>query len=329
MPFVITLLIFCSLIYRCFGIKGQRFDLMENMDEWNIEMNCDYWEYLKNTSSLDTWVDTIPEDNSTAKDAMLTVATIELMDANMPAEDIDTRVEHFKVDEMDETWKVASLWGVGDADPLIAMVVKAFAQHKPIALTPDLIYGYIAKGFAIHIKNHAEELRHLFVQHEGKKTLKYRNDAFVLGSENNPWELVFENFAGQLYNETSGSNLVQNNLRFTTTTPVAIAHRNVLAMEAMESYFEYEFSTACGVASVTLLGELEDWLTLKQVVWKQFKEIKDYVHTNQLHNASLSWWEQPLMTILNKIILAHQSKETGKDNDYSGKLLNKERFGTL
>ncbi len=54
--------------------------------------------------------------------------------------------------------------------------------------------------------------------------------------------------------DTKGT-IVQNDLLFTTTTPVALAHRHVLDMEAMESYYPYTCTSLCGIASVILLGE--------------------------------------------------------------------------
>ena len=55
--------------------------------------------------------------------------------------------------------------------PLAFAVHLAFSEHRPLLLTPDIIWITIAQGFAHHVNNHAEELRDRFVSHSGKETL--------------------------------------------------------------------------------------------------------------------------------------------------------------
>ena len=53
--------------------------------------------------------------------------------------------------------------------PLIAATHLTFSQHRPLVLSPDVIWITIAQGLALHINNHAKEMRHQFVSFEGKK----------------------------------------------------------------------------------------------------------------------------------------------------------------
>ena len=63
-----------------------------------------------------------------------------------------------------------------DTNTLIAMCHMAFAEHRPMALTPDLLWHYIVKGISIHIHKHSEALRKKFVSHEGKRELTVVRD---------------------------------------------------------------------------------------------------------------------------------------------------------
>ena len=45
------------------------------------------------------------------------------------------------------------------SNTLIFLCHLAFADHRPMAVTPDLLWHYITKGIAIHIHKHSEELR--------------------------------------------------------------------------------------------------------------------------------------------------------------------------
>lgn len=51
---------------------------------------------------------------------------------------------------------------------------------------------------------------------------------------------------------------------FTTTTKCDQAVASILRMSAMQKYFSYECVLYCGLPSVTLLGEKEDWEKLGQ-----------------------------------------------------------------
>ncbi len=79
--------------------------------------------------------------------------------------------------------------------PLIHAVHWAFATHRPISLSPDIIWLTLTQGLAYHINANAEQLRHHFVKNEGKETIAVQRDDFVKGSPENPWPEVFNEFS--------------------------------------------------------------------------------------------------------------------------------------
>ena len=54
----------------------------------------------------------------------------------------------------------------------LVAALTAFAQHLPLRLSPDDIWAVIINGFARHVNDHAEELRHNFVSHQGKEKIR-------------------------------------------------------------------------------------------------------------------------------------------------------------
>jgi hypothetical protein len=46
-------------------------------------------------------------------------------------------------------------------NPLFDAVLLAFYDHRPLALSPDMVWLAIAQGFASHVNLHAEEMRAL------------------------------------------------------------------------------------------------------------------------------------------------------------------------
>jgi hypothetical protein len=79
---------------------------------------------------------------------------------------------------------------------LVACMV-SFAQHLPLALNAEHIWTVIANGFARHVDQYSEELRSNFVDFDGKKEIKIREDSMVRGaSPPEQWEeLIFPKFA--------------------------------------------------------------------------------------------------------------------------------------
>jgi len=55
--------------------------------------------------------------------------------------------------------------------PLLDAVHLAFSEHRPLVLSPDVVWLTIAQGVAQHVRLHAEELRPRLVRHAGKREL--------------------------------------------------------------------------------------------------------------------------------------------------------------
>ena len=168
--------------------------------------------------------------------------------------------------------------------PFMATVHLAFEHHYPLSLSPDMIWILIAQGVAHHINAHAEELRHKFVQHEGKATLQVRRDDFVKGSPENPWPEVFSEFSTQIRDHIGEKHdfFIAD---FSTTGAVEKAASEVVLMDAMQNYFEYGLMTMCGIPEISLEGTLEDW-----------KRIVERVES--LADLDLEWWTDSLIPFL-------------------------------
>ena len=169
------------------------FQMIELMprNEWNVETPWNRWgEEKKETASPD---EILGEKFLSMACEEETKAMGE--DAYCMQESPKCKIEHTAVDNMDlSVYQPKTTY----RDALLDAVMSAFDNHHPIVFTPDLVYGYLAKGIAIHIEKFPEELRSLFVSHEGKEDLKYRNDSFIRGCKHNDWADMFKKFADQL-----------------------------------------------------------------------------------------------------------------------------------
>jgi hypothetical protein len=137
--------------------------------------------------------------------------------------------------------------------PLLSAVAKAFAEHRPLVLTPDAIWLTIARGIAQHVKLHAEELRPLLVSHDGKKRLEVVVDGHI------EWPHVVEQFAKQIGDTTFECD-------FTTSTDVERLAGRVALMDAYSPYYAFWLVCICGIPSITLTGTVDDWRKIRSRV---------------------------------------------------------------
>jgi hypothetical protein len=180
---------------------------------------------------------------------------------------------------------------------LIAAADIAYQRHFPLVLTPDMIWLTIAQGFALHVANHAEELRTRIVPHQGKATLVVRRDDFVRGSPENPWAEVWPGFCEQIREHigVQAHDLVVCD--FSTTGPTERAASEVVLMDCVQSYFEYSFLTMCGIPAVTLEGTAEDWDKVR-------------ARAGRLGQYDLRWWTDEIEPILDEFVKAAKGSPT-------------------
>ncbi len=143
-----------------------------------------------------------------------------------------------------------------------AAVYDCFFKHLPLKISPDVVWTTITQGFAQYVLKHAEQLRHKFVNFQGKTKLTIRRPEFVKGSAHNDWPGVFPEFSEKIatYIGRQTQQLLEND--FSTSSPTDKIVSNIVLMDAMQVYFEYEMLCGCGIPYIELLGTLADWESL-------------------------------------------------------------------
>lgn len=156
-----------------------------------------------------------------------------------------------------------------ESHPFKCTLELAYAQHRPVSLSPDIIWLLICQVVAKHINANAESLRHLFVSHPGKVTLavvRGPRDHFVKGSADNDWPGVVEDFSKEICARVGP---LARNFRadFTTSGPVEQTACNVTLMNSMQQYFKYEFvKIICGIPWIEIEGSASDWQSIQERV---------------------------------------------------------------
>lgn len=176
------------------------------------------------------------------------------------------------------------------ANPFVFAIHRAFADHLPLVLSPDDLWLCIAQAFGLHVNLHGEALRDRFVSHPGQLMIEVRRDGFVMGSADNDWPGVFEEYSQQLAGHLEDvANLVVAD--FSTTTAVERGVSQIVLMSAMQPYFKYDLTTLCGIPSITLLGTPDDWRAIRR-------------RAEALAQYDLERWIAALLPILDQFVAA-------------------------
>ena len=139
-------------------------------------------------------------------------------------------------------------------------IYKAYSYHHHLVLRPEDVWVSILTQLNFYINKHAEELRSMFVSHEGQKELRVKE----VGSIDT---VDFGRLAVRMTEEIE-RNVLDPELRtwimpsFTSTTDTDRVVAAILMMGTMQKYFSYVMDLLCGIPSVTLLGERDDWAQL-------------------------------------------------------------------
>lgn len=183
--------------------------------------------------------------------------------------------------------------------PFISALYHAYADHRPISISPDMIWLLICQGFTTHVHQNSKTLKDKFVTFDGKKKISIRTEpislSFKKGSELTPWPKAFPVLSDSI------SKYVKNDFHqlfvqsFSTTTLVEKAAFEVAFSDVMSDYFEYEYATACGIPEITIEGTKEDW----QKIYDNLSKFKGYEINN---------WIVVLKPIMQQFINASENK---------------------
>ena len=176
-------------------------------------------------------------------------------------------------------------------DVCFQMFVKAYAEHRPLIITPDMMWLLICQGFSHHVNLEPERYRELLVSHNGKQDIvvslqtdgQYRNDDV---------EYIVSDFSNQVAKYTQGALASELVADFSTTGPLEQLVSRITMLDAVKSYFEFiHIETICGIPFITLKGTPEDWDSILKRI-------------HRFDAFGLEWWTAKLESILREFVKA-------------------------
>ncbi|MBK8557771.1 MAG: DUF4419 domain-containing protein [Lewinellaceae bacterium] len=181
-----------------------------------------------------------------------------------------------------------------ESNAFVQAVYHSYATHRPLVISPDMIWLLIVQGFSIHVQAHSEELRSIFVDHEGQINLDVKRDSYHPGNRDY-WEGIFPDFSKQIETNTKEEVWSFAVPEFSTTTLVEKAAFEIALMDVMSPFFQYSMTIICGIPEISVEGTPEDWAKIK-------------VRVNQLEKYDMDWWTDDLKKIIDEFEKASQGK---------------------
>ncbi|MDR3548917.1 MAG: DUF4419 domain-containing protein [Candidatus Pacebacteria bacterium] len=158
---------------------------------------------------------------------------------------------------------------------LPAALLLAYNYHADVLIRPDDVWIMACFNLARHINLNSEKLRHMFVDHEGKKQIKInRPESFA----DMDWESVTEDLADAIQKEVKGD--LRNTLacNFSTSGPIEYVASLLGLISSMKHFFECCMAGGCGIRNVYMTGTAADWKKLREKVASLAKfEFEDWV----------------------------------------------------
>lgn len=183
-------------------------------------------------------------------------------------------------------------------DNLFKCMVNAYADHHPLVLSPDVVWLIIAQNFSNYVNKHSEEMRDLFVEHEGKMKIVVTEGNDVLGKSGTKgdWEKLLSDFTAGVAANTKGDVAEMLTADFTTTGVTERIASQITLMDAVETFFEWwNMTVACGIPSITLTGTPDDWRKVQ-------------AKARSLEKYGLEKWSRQLDKVLAEFVKASEGQ---------------------
>lgn len=176
---------------------------------------------------------------------------------------------------------------------LIQTIQECYDNHRPLILSPDIIWLAICQGVSIHINENFDSLESvIFIKNKPDKIV-IRNDSLEYSGKH--WTELVESFSVESKKYTKSDFYSFFVSEFSTTTPIEKAAYQITLLESYKKAFEYVGETGCGIPSIMIAGSPKDWEKILNKI-------------SMLDNIGLASWRKSLKPIINEFLLASKGK---------------------
>ena len=170
---------------------------------------------------------------------------------------------------------------------LIQTVQECYDNHRPLILSPDVIWLAICQGVSIHINENFKKYEDIIFYEHKPSVLKVRNDSLINGGKH--WQSLIDSLSMQTQFYTKDNFYSFFVSDFSTTTEIEKTAYQITLLESYKNAFKYVGESGCGIPKITLKGNKSDW----QMMIKKL-ELLDVL--------GLEVWKDNLISVLTEFI---------------------------
>jgi hypothetical protein len=176
---------------------------------------------------------------------------------------------------------------------LIQTIQECYDEHRPLVLSPDIIWLTICQGISLHINQNFDSLKSSLFKSDSIVKIVARNDS--LGSGAKHWSSLIASISDKTQEYTKEDIYELFVTDFSTTRSVEKTVSQITLLESLKQGFEYVGESGCGIPSITLNGTREDWIKIKGKL-------------KQLDKYGLSAWANNLSPLIDEFINVYDGK---------------------
>ena len=137
--------------------------------------------------------------------------------------------------------------------PFIYAAHKAFAEHRPLSISPDSIWLLISQGLTTHNSLNNKELNS-FLKGNSKLTVTSKD---LTNGSSSEWLKVIDKFTNKLVKSEKLDDFYKPDF---STTDLNIKNAfKICRLSSRSEQFQFGLFSLCGIPEITLEGSSEDW----------------------------------------------------------------------
>jgi hypothetical protein len=192
----------------------------------------------------------------------------------------------------------------GSANGFLEGAYRAYTNHNHLVIRPEDVWLSIIIQLNFYINANAEEVRDMFVRHDGKKPLVlFDPTATYETADFTKLILQFKNLLGKAVIDPKLKSWITPS--FSTTTECDEVVAAAVFMSSMQKYFDYIMMLGCGLPSVTLLGERSDW----EDIMKRLQKLPDF-------GEQPKQWAGLLRPVISRFINTFDAPDSQETKDF-------------
>lgn len=145
---------------------------------------------------------------------------------------------------------------------LMNTIYLCYAQHRPLVLSPDVIWMTIAQGVSTHINKEFKKLEPQLFTAKKPKEIEVRNDSLDYGAKY--WQQLIASLSDSTRKYTQKDMHAFLAPKFSTTTQKIFTAYESNILYAYKKAFTYIGGAGCGIPYITITGTKEDWVKIKE-----------------------------------------------------------------